>query len=561
MLITISLFFVAVNKKVFGTPLEEHLESTGRSIAFVIELGVCCLLEKGIYEEGLFRVGHATHKLQRIKSAIDAGIVGPQNLPDCQDPHVIAALLKNYLRSLPNPLLTYELYSRFLEVTAMPFGDATKSEIAKILGQLPKANYENLRYLISFLNRFSKQLSRTRMTTQNIAIVISPNLLWAPPDMGASYAEQVNSTAAVNTVVEQLVSDYTYFFGDEVKFYQTLPEPIHDNGGFSGGGGGGVNEEREPMTAAIKSKMSQSMVVTSQHHSQQQQQTQTQKVRTPHGSDGTSQINLQLPRTNSNNSVSDNSPPQSSPKLPSRKKHHAKPVAPVPPASDKFEGHGQAQGRREARVLQRTVSTEELKEIGNTVHNRTYESFTLGRASSARSKPSPAPRTSTQQRSVDKVYENSEPLVFREKPAIPERPANLPVRPTSKPITDFNSLSPDAKNDHEPMLKQAQISTIEKQQVSIIDLGHKSSSQANKKPPSGRDGSGDRSDLPPPAPLSLESNNNNNGQLNDINIQQVPRSPRGTGSEKVKRPQVTPPPPPPNRPKSVDSGTSDSTNL
>lgn len=532
------------------------MESTGRTIAFVIELGVCCLLEKGIYEEGLFRVGHATHKLQRIKSAIDAGIVGPHNLPDCQDPHVIAALLKNYLRSLPDPLLTYALYPRFLEVTAMPPGETTKAEIAKILSQLPQANYENLRYLISFLNRFSKQLSRTRMTTQNIAIVISPNLLWAPDNIGASYAEQVNSTAAVNTVVEQLVSDYTFFFGDEVKFYQTLTEPIHDNGGFAGSS----EEQREPMTAAIKSKMSQSMMVTSTQPSQP-----TQKIRTPHGSDGTSQISLQLPRTNSNNSVSDNSPPQSSPKLPSRKKHYAKPTAPVPPAV--LETPNQTPGRRDAKLLHRTVSTEELKDIGNTVHNRIYESCTLGRASSHRSKPSPAPRTSTQQRSVDKVYENSESLVFREKPAIPERPANLPVRPTSKPITDFVSLSPDAKNDHEPMLKQAQISTIEKQQVSIIDLGHKSSSssssQPNKKPPSGRDSSGDRS-LDPLPPLSLESNNNNNnnnGQSHDINLQQVPRSPRGTVSEKVKRPQATPPPPPPNRPKSVDSGTSDSTNL
>lgn len=428
----------------------------------------------------------------------------------------------------------------------MPPGEATKLEIAKTLSQLPQANYNNLRYLVSFLSRFSKQLSRNRMTTQNIAIVISPNLLWAPESQGASYAEQVNSTAAVNTIVEQLVSDYAYFFRDEVNFYQTLSEPIHDNGGFAGG-----NDDREPVTAAIKSKMSQSMTVTSSHAQQ--------KVRTPHGSDGTSQINLQLPRTNSNNSISDNSPPQSSPKLPSRKKHHAKAVAPVPPMSS--SGHDAqthaSYMKRDAKLLHRTVSTEELKDIGNTVHNRIYESCTLGRASSARNKPSPAPRTSTQ-RSVDKVYENSEALVIREKPAIPERPANLPVRPTSKPITDYVPLSPDAKNDHEPMLKQAQISTIEKQQVSIIDLGHKSGSHHSKKPPSGRDGSGDRSDLAP-----LESNNNisNNGQQQqDVSLQQVPRSPRGSAGEKVKRPQV-PAPPPPNRPKSGESGNGDSTNL
>lgn len=41
----------------FYTPLREHLKATDRKIAFVIELCVCCLLEKGLYEEGLLRVG------------------------------------------------------------------------------------------------------------------------------------------------------------------------------------------------------------------------------------------------------------------------------------------------------------------------------------------------------------------------------------------------------------------------------------------------------------------------------------------------------------------------
>lgn len=30
---------------------------TNRTISYVIELCVCCLLEKGLYEEGLLRVG------------------------------------------------------------------------------------------------------------------------------------------------------------------------------------------------------------------------------------------------------------------------------------------------------------------------------------------------------------------------------------------------------------------------------------------------------------------------------------------------------------------------
>lgn len=45
------------NRKVFKVPLEEHLNTTERTISYVIELCVCCLLEKGLFEEGLLRVG------------------------------------------------------------------------------------------------------------------------------------------------------------------------------------------------------------------------------------------------------------------------------------------------------------------------------------------------------------------------------------------------------------------------------------------------------------------------------------------------------------------------
>lgn len=40
----------------YGLDLEEHLQVTGRKIAFPIELCVCALLELGMEEEGLFRL-------------------------------------------------------------------------------------------------------------------------------------------------------------------------------------------------------------------------------------------------------------------------------------------------------------------------------------------------------------------------------------------------------------------------------------------------------------------------------------------------------------------------
>lgn len=51
------MFVEGNNKRIYKIPLDEHLAVTNRTISYVIELCVCCLLEKGLFEEGLMRVG------------------------------------------------------------------------------------------------------------------------------------------------------------------------------------------------------------------------------------------------------------------------------------------------------------------------------------------------------------------------------------------------------------------------------------------------------------------------------------------------------------------------
>lgn len=70
----------------------------------------------------------------------------------------------------------------------------------------------------------SQKQKYNKMSPQNIAIVMSPNLLWGPESIETDYLEKVNSTAAVNTIVEAIVSDWSFFFPDEFTlndFYVT----------------------------------------------------------------------------------------------------------------------------------------------------------------------------------------------------------------------------------------------------------------------------------------------------------------------------------------------------
>lgn len=52
----------------------------------------------------------------------------------------------------------------------------------EVLHKLPPVNLENLRFLIKFLAVLTKNQDVNKMTPQNIAIVIAPNLIWSPQE-------------------------------------------------------------------------------------------------------------------------------------------------------------------------------------------------------------------------------------------------------------------------------------------------------------------------------------------------------------------------------------------
>lgn len=128
----------------------------------------------------------------RMKSAIDANFVLPPIPHEYQDVHVVASVLKAYLRSLPEPLLTFEHYNDFMEIAQIANDQQRKAAILNILNQLPQGNYNNLKYLMKFLTKLSEKNQQNKMSTQNIAIVMSPNLLWPQNENDQNYAQQVS---------------------------------------------------------------------------------------------------------------------------------------------------------------------------------------------------------------------------------------------------------------------------------------------------------------------------------------------------------------------------------
>ncbi|KAL7041180.1 hypothetical protein ACKWTF_000672 [Chironomus riparius] len=605
------------NKRIFNTSLQDHLETTGRKISYVIELCVCCLLEKGLYEEGLLRVGCGKSKLMRMRSAIDANFVCPPIGPEYQDVHVIASVLKSYLRSLPEPLLTYNCYNEFMEVSQIVNDSQRKAAILNIINKLPEGNYNNLKYLMKFLSYLSEKNQHNKMSTQNIAIVMSPNLLWPQNENDQNYAQQVTSTSAVNTVVETLIGDWDFFFHGEVNFYETMSrdELFPDNGGFP-------FDKEQPVIHTKHDHMSMSMIVG--ENVKNGPVTVAKMSHSRSSSHDTSLILLSNPpmkSSQSNSSLSDTSPTTGSPKLPRRK-----PKAPVPPAITPQPLKAKLESKLSAPmtvsklldtsnfsfidsdpaivvddsrigILRKAGSTENIlakpdrppRPIVVNAECQTMSKAMIrqvplkDKSSTGLARPVAAPRSTVVKSELERSEENLD-VAMREKPAIPDRPVTL-MRPASfRAATGFGS--PTSFMTNEKLVEEL-----------TSNFGNKSNAVTVKRNNSLREGrtsesNGNVSDStsqpkqvtmyniekqqvsiidvpvagsPQPVRRQLflsDAENKENSQdfrssndaLNSSDEQQnVPPSPR---EAKIKRPQV----PPPARPRSsADQG--DSTNL
>ncbi|XP_033840521.1 rho GTPase-activating protein 17a isoform X2 [Periophthalmus magnuspinnatus] len=202
-------------KPAFGTGLEEHLKRSGREIALPLEACVMMLLETGMKEEGLFRIAAGASKLKKLKAALDCSTSQLEEF--YSDPHAVAGALKSYLRELPEPLMTYQLYDDWIQASSVSDPDKRLQALWVVCDKLPKNNKTNFRYLVKFLAKLAQDSEVNKMNASNIAIVLGPNLLWAKTE--GTLAEMAAATSVhVVAIVEPIIQHADWFFPEDVEF-------------------------------------------------------------------------------------------------------------------------------------------------------------------------------------------------------------------------------------------------------------------------------------------------------------------------------------------------------
>jgi len=189
---------------IFGEPLEEIVnrpENNGLAIPVIMDATINYLAEKAITVEGIFRISGGSREIKEMRRCWDEG--EEIDLNDVEDPHVVAGILKLYLRELPIPLFPDLCYSSVVEARKISSEQARIQHLRGIVQALPKAHLDSVKYLFLFLYNVSTHSKENKMTPSNISIVMGPNVL---RDSKGTIESAIHDAPAINLITAFMIA-------------------------------------------------------------------------------------------------------------------------------------------------------------------------------------------------------------------------------------------------------------------------------------------------------------------------------------------------------------------
>ncbi|XP_075872283.1 rho GTPase-activating protein 6-like isoform X2 [Nelusetta ayraudi] len=186
----------------------------------------CCQhIEKfGLQTVGIFRVGSSKKRVRQLREEFDRGV--DVQLDEEHSIHDVAALLKEFLRDMPDPLLTRELYTAFINTTLSEL-DEQHGVTQLLVHLLPACNSDTLYRLLQFLSTVTdhahdrldkdgQEITGNKMTSLNLATIFGPNLLHKLKSSDKEFSVQSSARAeestAVIAVLQRMISSYRTLF-------------------------------------------------------------------------------------------------------------------------------------------------------------------------------------------------------------------------------------------------------------------------------------------------------------------------------------------------------------
>lgn len=252
-------------QQVFGVPLDEVLKREGSQIPYAVSKTIEALSSESCLKvEGIFRLSGDLTKILQVRDEMDSGkrpvftkYLGTEQ--GMQGAHLVAGVLKLFLRLLPHPLFGESQYDDLLNAHQKVKNAPAEAKIAEykpIVARIPESARVLMATLSDFFNRFIIPHSEhNKMAHANLAIVFGPVFVWRA---NLSPMEELANASKVNGLVKEM------FELAPQLFPEVYPIPGVSSG--ASGGGGAANGSVAPIAKGevpVKRNVSSSNVGTS----------------------------------------------------------------------------------------------------------------------------------------------------------------------------------------------------------------------------------------------------------------------------------------------------------
>ncbi|XP_053430800.1 rho GTPase-activating protein 20-like [Nycticebus coucang] len=161
---------------------------------------------KGPLTAGIFWVPGDSDSCKDIIEKLDAGVEIDLG---CENPYVLACVLKDFLKNIPESIFAKRLYHEWLSVMEISSDRQKIEKIKRLLDQLPRANVVLLRYVFLVLSNIAELSAANEMDALHLGVCMAPSIICHP---SASREEM----ASAEKLVEFVIKNCRKIFGGHV---------------------------------------------------------------------------------------------------------------------------------------------------------------------------------------------------------------------------------------------------------------------------------------------------------------------------------------------------------
>lgn len=181
----------------------------------------------GLYTEGIYRKSGVNSKIKELRAKMSSDV---GNAPgdvdfDFYNIHVLANVLKLYLRDMPEPLLTFDRYDDFLRASELSETVDRVSTLMSLIKKLPPSHHALLERLIFHLALVAQREKDNRMSASSLAIVFAPCVLRTNRQIPAQ--DSLNDIGRQTRCIETLITQKMMNVKSTLADIDTLDTAAH----------------------------------------------------------------------------------------------------------------------------------------------------------------------------------------------------------------------------------------------------------------------------------------------------------------------------------------------